>query len=111
MDKGNLYLKYRSFYFGPMVTYLLHEGARHSIYSQLGVGLNYRKIHAYGNAYKQKDFGPSLNLGVGADYTVAGPVFVGAKVIFDYIYDANPDQGDFGNTGGFNFLINAGVVF
>lgn len=111
MDKGNLYLKYRNIYFGPMATYIIQEGERHSLYAQMGIGLNYRKIHAYTEAYRQSDFGLSLNLGLGTDYTIAGPVFVGGKVIFDYIYDAHPDQGDFGNTGGFNFLVNAGVAF
>ena len=111
MDKGELYLKYRDIYFGPMATYIIQEGERHSLYAQMGIGLNYRKIHAYTNAYRQNDFGPSLNLGLGTDYTVAGPIFVGGKVIFDYTYDAEADQGDFGNTGGFNFLVNAGVAF
>jgi len=111
LDKGELYLKYRNIYFGPMFSYVIQEGERHSIYGQLGIGFNYRLIHAYTKAYKQKDFAPSLNLGLGTDYTIAGPVFVGGKVIFDYVYDADPDQGDFGNTGGFNFMVNAGVAF
>ncbi len=111
LEKGDLYLKYRSFYFGPMATYLIKEGERHSIFGQLGIGFNIRKIHAYTKAYKQKDTSPSFNLGLGADYNIFGPIIIGGKVAFDYIYDSNPTQGDFGNTGGFNFLINAGVAF
>ena len=111
LDKGDLYIKYRNIYFGPMASYLIREGVRHSIYGQLGIGFNVRKIHAYSEAYIQKDMGPSLNLALGADYIIVGPVFIGGKVAFDYIYDSNPDQGDFGNTGGFNFLINLGAEF
>ncbi len=111
LDKGDLYIKYRNIYFGPMVSYLIREGEGLSIYSQLGIGFNLRRIQAYSHedSYIQKDMGPSLNLALGADYTIVGPVFIGGKVAFDYIYDSNPDQGDFGNTGGFNFLFNAGI--
>jgi hypothetical protein len=81
------------------------------IYAQLAGGFNFRKVYALRYVATQKDFGFSPNIGIGADYLIKAPVFIGGKVTFDYIFDSDPTLGALGNTGGFNLSLIAGVVF
>ncbi|MBU8932531.1 MAG: hypothetical protein KOO62_00850 [candidate division Zixibacteria bacterium] len=110
LDKGDIPLKYRNIYVVPTVTFSLLENERLNLYSQLGVGLNFREIQ-FKWLYEQRDFGLSGNMAVGVDYLLSGPFILGARTTFDFIYDPDPTLGDFGNTGGFNFQIRGGLVF
>ena len=110
-NKGTIQLKYRNIYVVPTVTFLLHESKRLGLYSQLGVGLNFREVFSLKWFYEQRDFGLSGNLALGFDYLLAGPLVLGARTTFDYIFDADPTLGDFGNTGGWNFQLTGGLMF
>ncbi len=103
-----LYLKFRNPHLGPTVTYLIKEGSRYQFYGQVAAGLNFRKVTTLKLLAEQEDFGVSSHLTLGFDYLVKAPVYVGAKVTYDYTFDSDPTLGAFGNTGGFNLVLVVG---
>jgi opacity protein-like surface antigen len=117
LKRSDFPIKYRNFYFSPHALYRFVRSSGFNLYGSAGLGLNFRRISIdfvftdeFGNpqgsdTYNQNDFGPSVNLGLGAEIMVSPQVFISPRVMFDFIYDSSPDKGDFGNTGGFNFTV------
>lgn len=123
LKKSDFILKYRNISATPFANFCFFESNRSSFFASLGIGLNFRRVS--GDFYYsspedqpigvkntgQNDFGPSMVLGIAWEEMISSRIFIIPKVNYDYIFDPHPELGDFGNTGGFNFTIGAGVHF
>lgn len=120
-DTSLINSKYTNLYVMPGVTFRIDSGGNVAWYWGLGVGLNFRKISANVHAmdaggndlgmrnFSYSDFGPSVNIAFGSKIKLSQSMFLSPRVAWDYIYDAHPELGDFGNTGGVHFSIGLGM--
>ena len=116
-------MRYRNIMASPTIVYSIPVDIASTINASLGIGLNFRRIsrtltvttetgvNAGEKNFHQDDFGPSLQLGLSADANISESLYLAPGIAFDFIYDRHPDQGDFGNTGGFCFTFGAGLSF
>lgn len=124
LKRSDFPLKYSNVYLSPHVLCRFISSSGFNLDASAGLGLNFRQISLvdiiftdeYGNpvgtdTYAVNDFGPSVNLGLGAEIMVSPQLFISPRVLFDFIYDSSPETGNFGNTGGCNFTVGFGYYF
>ncbi len=109
-------LKYRDFAVTPMLTYTLVRSGQMRLFGGGGFGLSLRKIiletliydivtgdPMYSVEFDQSEIRLRSLVMLGADLSLGGSVFLGARVTYDRHFLGDAELGDFGDTGGFNF--------
>ena len=110
MESDNLPLTYRNKMIAPFGMAKMGYIFNWDVHFMLGFGLNFRQIEAVGDevTVTQKDYGTSWIVGFTGERELGSSFLVGMKTQINYITDPEPERGDFGNTGGFSFILRLG---
>ena len=101
----------------PSVGYTLGETRLFRAVASVGTGVNIRRLkqvieffeHRYTTI--QRETGILNTLSITGVVKVSRRLYVTGRVLFDHQLTGDPDQGDMGDTGGFNFLLGIRLSF